>query len=472
MNFINKMLYTFRSNIVIKTLLLFLIINCLSVLGLFLYMPRAIFYFEYALVLFLIIYFNKPKLAYVVFVILLLLDFLDAFSSVYLFNVFEFLRNAKYLFLYKISFFQILMVLVFIIALIIIYKLIIKLNSRIQKNKKNGLRTLLFVYTLIFVLDLFNGSNKITDNHTTWKISNTNIASFITKNYIYYFEQLFSINTNKVSKYTEESPVFSYFKNDNKNNEMVIIVESWGLINDSTIRNNVRQFINQMIVEKGFRSQWGTTSFTGSTTSAALKQFLNLKGYYNYFLNKTSLSTGDTSLFDIKNLQGYHTSAFHAYTGKMFSRSTWCPNIGIQNVYFRENYIAEHLNEPNSIQEESPFPAIKDELMFDYLLNKTSGPQKEFTYFLTVNSHLPFRYRITSGYPSLTNQINGLQISDEAKSQLMFIYEQLYYYIDKLSKSKYNRIIIMGDHVPPYMNIQDRHFYNNLFVPYLYLTRD
>ena len=115
MNFINKILYTFRSSIVIKTLLLFLIINCLSVLGLFLYMPRAIFYFEYALVLFLIIYFNKPKLAYVVFVILLLLDFLDAFSSVYLFNVFEFLRNAKYLFLYKISFFQILMVLVFIL---------------------------------------------------------------------------------------------------------------------------------------------------------------------------------------------------------------------------------------------------------------------------------------------------------------------------------------------------------------------
>ncbi len=472
MKLINKIFLRGSAGIVIQSLLLFLTINILSLLGLFIYMPRAIFYFEYALVLFLIIYFNKPKLAYVVFVIILLLDFFDAFSSVYLFNVFEFLRNFKYLFLYKISFFQILMVLVFILALIIIYKLIIKLNDSIQVNKKVALKTMLLVYAIIFVLDLLNGSNKITDNHSSWKITNKNIASFITKNYIYYFEQLFSINANKVTKYSEPSPVFKYLKNDNTNSEMVIIVESWGLINDSLIRNQVRQFINQKIVEKGFTFNWGMTSFSGSTTSAALKQFLNLKGYYNYFLNKTSLSTGDSSLFDIKNTQGYHTAGFHSYTGKMFARSTWWPNIGMQNVYFRENYLAEHLNEPNSIQEESPFPAIKDELMFDYLLNKTRGPQKEFAYFLTVNSHLPFRYKTATIYPTLTNQINNLQISDEAKSQLMFIYEQLYYYIDKLAKSKFKRIIIMGDHVPPYININDRHFYNDQNVPYLYLRKD
>lgn len=156
----------------------------------------------------------------------------------------------------------------------------------------------------------------------------------------------------------------------------------------------------------------------------------------------------------------------------MFARSAWWPNIGMQNVYFRDNYIVDHINESNSIQGDAPFPAIKDELMFDYLLNKTTGAQKEFTYFLTVNSHLPFRHKTDTVYPILTNAISKLQVSEEAKNQLMLIHEQIAFFIQKLAKSKYQRIIIMGDHMPPYLNIRDRNFYSPKLVPYLYLSKD
>jgi phosphoglycerol transferase MdoB-like AlkP superfamily enzyme len=253
---------------------------------------------------------------------------------------------------------------------------------------------------------------------------------------------------------------------------MVIIVESWGLIKNPLIRSKVRQFISNKITETGFKQEWGITKFNGSTTSAGLKQFLNVKGDYQYFINHNSKSACDTSIFDFKQINEYHTSGFHSYTGKMFAREVWWPNIGMQDVYFRDDYIKEHLNEPNSIQGDAPFPAIKDELMLDYLLSKTKGPQKEFTYFLTVNSHLPFRHKTKSLYPILTIAINSLDLSDEAKNQLMLIQEQLVYFIEQLAKSKYQRIIIMGDHMPPFMNITDRYFYSSKLVPYLYLSKD
>ena len=463
---------SFNTKIFFSTLLLFVIVNFLSLLGLFIYIPRAVFYFEYAIVLFIIIYFNKVNIAYILFILFLVLDFFDAFSSVYLFNAIELLKNFKYLFLYKISFLQVFYVLLAIFVLIILYVLIKKINTNVQGNKKAGLKIIAVLYVLIFILDFANGSNTLIDDHRAWKLTNKNIASFLVKNYIYYFQQRAYFKSNRVDKYSDASPVFNYFKNDTLHNEMVIIVESWGLIKNPILRNNLRQFIDKKSSENGFKYEWGLTSFNGSTTSAGLKQFMNVKGDYQYFINHNSKSAGDTSIFDFKQINGYHTSGFHSYTGKMFAREEWWPHIGMLDVYFRDNYIKEHLNETNNIQGDAPFPAIKDELMFDYLLSKTTGPQKEFTYFLTVNTHLPFRHKTATQYPELATTINALAISEEAKNQLMLINNQLAYFIQKLANSKFKRIIIMGDHMPPFMNIQDRYFYSSRMVPYLYLSKD
>ncbi len=472
MSLIRRIFKKTNTRLVGNIVLLFIIINFLSLLGLFIYIPRAIFYYEYALVLVVLIYFNKVNFAYLLFLFFLLLDFFDAFSSVYLFNAVELLKNFKYLLLYKISFLQVFFGLLAVVFLTIIYIIIKKINTRIQENKKGSIKLIALIYVFIFLFDLVNGSNILIDNQGSWKLSNKNIASFLAKNYIYFFQQITYSKSNRIDKYSEKSPVFSYLKNDTINNEIVIIVESWGLIKDSLIRNKVRQIINDKISENGFNYEWGKTRFNGSTNSAELKQFLNIKGEYQYYINHSSLGSGDTSIFNFKKTQGYHNAGFHSYTGKMFARESWWPNIGMQDVYFRDNYIMEHLNEPNSIQGDAPFPAIKDELMFDYLLTKTKGPQKEFTYFLTVNSHLPFRHKTALLYPALTNEMNGLEISEEAKNQLLLIYNQLAYFIEKLAKSKFKKIIIMGDHMPPFMNIKDRYFYSSKLVPYLYLSKD
>ena len=465
--------------IIIKALLLFLCINAISLLGLFIYIPRAIFYYEYALVLIILIYFNKLKPAYVLFLFLLVLDYFDAFSGIYLFNAIDFYKNIHFLSLYKISFLQVVVSLMAIAWLFVIYIIIKKLKNSLQENKKVAIATIAVLYAIIFCIDFSNGSNFITDNKKAWKITDKNIASFLCHNYVYYLQQLNDPSSIRVDKYTEQSPVFAYFKNDTTHHQMVIIVESWGLINNPILRNNVREYVNEKISQSGFKSEWGTTNFSGSTTSAALKQFLNVKGDYRYFINHKSKASAYPSIFDIKQEQGYHTKGFHSYTGKMFARSDWWPNIGIQDVFFRENYLLEHTQEINSIQTDAPFPSIEDEHMFEYIFSKTdtsktqpNPTQKEFTYFLTVNSHLPFRHKTQDISPTLSNPIHQLAISEEAKNQLMLIHEQLGYFIERLAKSKYQSIIIMGDHIPPFINLQDRLFYHPTMVPYLYLRKD
>ena len=65
---------------------------------------------------------------------------------------------------------------------------------------------------------------------------------------------------------------------------------------------------------------------------------------------------------------------------------------------------------------------IKDNLMFDYLMTKISidSSKKQFTYFLTVNSHLPFRV-INKQAVDTKDPILQYAISEEAKNQLIFI---------------------------------------------------
>jgi len=453
---------------------LFLVINSIGLLGFLIYLPRSVFYYEYGLVLLALMYFKNPAPAFIIFILITVFDLLDTFSGIFLFKTDQFLKILNFAEYYQISWKQITVGALAILYLIIIYKCLQFYQSTIQQNKKHSLQFIVVIYFAVFLIDIFNGSNKLRDERKAWLITNTNIASLLSRNYIYFFSQyLIKDGGNNVKPYTDLSPVFSYLQNDTVNNELVIIVESWGLMSDPTKQENLQKFLQAKVVKAGYQSKWGSTYFNGGTTSAGLKQLLNVKGDYHYYLSHQSKKEINQSIFDIKNKQGYQTNAFHSYTGKMFTRAEWWPNIGIQKMYFRDDYLMEFPKQSEKINGESPFPSIKDNLMFDYLLNKTSkdSSKKQFTYFLTVNSHLPFRSITEEKELDALNPIKTYPISEEAQNQLLFIKNILSYFVEHLSNSKYQKIVIVGDHMPPYINIEDRAFYNSKMVPYIYLYK-
>ena len=66
---------------------------------------------------------------------------------------------------------------------------------------------------------------------------------------------------------------------------------------------------------------------------------------------------------------------------------------------------------------------------------------------------------------------NELKLSEEAKNQIKRISNFLAYIAINLDPNKFQKLLIVGDHIPPFIKKEDRDFYNNQFVPYLIVSR-
>jgi len=97
---------------------LFIFINFLAALDYFVYLPRSLFYYEYIVVLFAIIYFRNLSFAYFLFCLIFILDIFDIISNIYLFDISELLSSLKFIFLFKFNFSTLLN---FIFSILIFY---------------------------------------------------------------------------------------------------------------------------------------------------------------------------------------------------------------------------------------------------------------------------------------------------------------------------------------------------------------
>jgi len=195
-----------------------------------------------------------------------------------------------------------------------------------------------------------------------------------------------NINTKvekpKVNKL--QSVTFETFKNDSLSNQMLILIESFGVLKNLNDQQKVENIISEVFKKNNWKIKWGYTLFEGSTTKAELRELLNRKGDYRYLINNNL-----KSIFNIKNRQGYKTIAAHSYNGSMFERNLWWKNIGINEFFFKES-IQQKNSYKLKLNTESPFHSIKDEETFDFLQKESKINSKNFAYLLTVNTHLPF----------------------------------------------------------------------------------
>ena len=124
----------------IQFTLLFLVINSLGLLGCFIYLPRSMFYYEYALVILALVYFKKPSAAFIIFLILFLFDFLDSFASIFLFKTDQLFRIIKFIEQYHLYTTQILDGSIVIFYLIIVDKCLEYYQHSIKKIKKLAIK--------------------------------------------------------------------------------------------------------------------------------------------------------------------------------------------------------------------------------------------------------------------------------------------------------------------------------------------
>ena len=449
-----------------------LVVNSFGLLGLFAFLPRSIVYYEYALVLICLLFFKRPVYAFMAFGVIFLLDLLNLFSSSYLFSVGEFLSNLRYASLFSISFTHVLALFVLLVYCSIVFYTLKRYSTKIKEDRTGFLFIFFFFYALIFSIDLFNGSSKIVQSEKIFRVTKKNVSSFLTKEYYYFINQ--NLNNDKsiptaLSK-LEESATQHNLLGDNSNKQLLVIMESWGLPNDTAFQSLFQKIISNRAIQHQFKPYWGQTKFRGSTTSAEMRELVHAKGSYKYFFNLKSAESSFPSVFDKKKSAGYETYGFHSFTGKMFARGKWWYNIGLDHIFFRDDIIATNIVTDNQLDGGTPFPSIRDEQMFDFMVQQTKNSKRKFVYLLTVNTHLPFTQIIGDMPGEIFSEISALSISPEAKSQMKKLAIELLYFIDTIKPEEWDDILFVGDHIPPYLRETDRNFFNAEFVPYLFLT--
>jgi phosphoglycerol transferase MdoB-like AlkP superfamily enzyme len=325
---------------------------------------------------------------------------------------------------------------------------------------------------LIFSIDLYNGSSKVVETDKIFRFTKKNISSFLSKEYYYFINQNLyndkSVPTALTNK--EESATQVNLLGDDSNKQLLIIMESWGLPNDSAFHAMFQKTISSLATQRQFKPNWGQTRFRGSTTAAEMRELVSAKGSYKYFFNLKSSESQFPSIFDKKKTAGYETYGFHSFTGKMFARGNWWYNIGLEHIFFRDDILAANIVNTNQLDAGTPFPSVKDEQMFDYMVQQTKGSKRKFVYLLTVNTHLPFTEHIGDMPGEIFSEISKKQISSEAKSQMKKLAIELMYFINALNPEEWDDILFVGDHIPPYLRGSDRKYFNSEFVPYLFLT--
>jgi hypothetical protein len=460
----------------IYRILLFLVImlpNIITLLSRFWFeIDRSLFIYEYLFVFLLMSFRIHYFYSWAFFVSVFFVDLATIFSKLYLFSLSDFLKSLKYLFNYSFNINQLTLLLILFFGLIGLFYLFrfIKIKTG---NDKSSIYFFLFIFTFTFTLtlDTINGSSFLMSYNFNTNFYKGNFAGASTRT-IYNLITVDNFSTNEAitNPLNKKSITFKQFAIDTTNSQLLIIVESMGLIDDTIKRKTYQQSISEIFHQKHWKTSWGKTQFKGSTTSAELRELLNCTGGYQNFINPKS-TNNIYSIFRIKNKQGFHTNAIHSYKGDMFQRNQWWKNIGIEDVYFRENIQALY-NYKLKLYRGTSFISLNDEDAFNFIQAKATKQGKQFSYLLTVNSHLPFMLNVEKPISSYLFDIdNEMNLSVEAKNQHKKISNFLIHIASHLDSSKFQSILIVGDHMPPFVKKDDRSFYNNQYVPFCIVTK-
>lgn len=246
-------------------------------------------------------------------------------------------------------------------------------------------------------------------------------------------------------------------------NLLLIVVESWGQMKDQRIQDAILQPLHAG-AERG-QFQWlKTGQATGghATVEAELRYLCGLGARY---LNLESVSEGFEHCmpWQLKE-RGYATTAIHAADGGMHARKFWYPRAGFDKIFFHDT--ARWKTHCHS------FPGVCDrEIMESTLPAVFAGKDRQFVYWMTLNTHAPYDER-DLWMEALDCAENQLPEHGDT-CRLSKLHAQFFHQFAQVLAQPAMRgteVFIVGDHSPPILDQDEfkRNFVDGL-VPYVHL---
>lgn len=433
--------------------------------------------FIFIINLILYIYLNNKYLFFGLQFFLLIIYAGILLPHIYFFNVFSFYARSNYILLEPFKFATYLIVLILFIVTIYFYSLFqLKIINKLKSKKSLNYLILILILCKIIIppnLYLFNfldGENKI-----TLTLINQNKLAYYKTDYI-----VFKAGGSKIKNYVcasnnNLSPTIQLMYNTKSKKELLLIIESWGKLNDINEQKKLLKYFedvfnNKTYLSKNFRIHTGETCFNGNTSAAEGRELLNMNDEESYraFLNK-----GIKPQFNIvfyKNKNNYFTQA--AFSGSKEYGSNWGNAEGFRKkLGFNSTFYFEDLNNNNPINHENSYRAVDDESMIDSLFSESALHQKIFSYGLTINTHTPFELD-----KSKIDKLDYKQFKEIFKGNKSAI-DQLYrikmiieYTFNKLGQTanSFEEILLIGDHANPEFRST---IYNNEKVPFINIKK-
>ncbi|THU39809.1 hypothetical protein FAM09_07890 [Niastella caeni] len=249
--------------------------------------------------------------------------------------------------------------------------------------------------------------------------------------------------------------------------EALILVESWGLLNNKELQHEVLQPIYDLAKGHLYTIKEDSTPYKYLTQAG---EFRELTGYVFHYYQVKDKWVKENSLLIKKQQQGYHVIGVHGNTGRFYRRQIIWPVLGVQEMFFSEDFTK--LSMPSCGN--SVFRGICDTAINTWLLdNMNRQPdRKEFYYWVTLNTHFPLVEIHDEAYRVFSEKWKTQGITENL---LQLAYQHRLFFKDianKLSKpgAPKGHVLLVGDHAPPLMDPTDRKLFSTHWVPYIELT--
>jgi hypothetical protein len=435
---------------------------------------RPIFYYEYLALPFIFTLLPNNKLRWLALSLTLLGDVVVSLARFYFFDSFNYITKIPSIFFSHFSFsFWIILILGVVLFSYLVYAIVkgwgLIVNDLTNKADRKKwklfyLKFLFICFIIIYSIDIKTGNSFF--NFKTIGNNHNNFSQSLLVQY-YNDAKIFSKRyspVNEMQDYHNGSISYKYLKADSSHHQALIVLESWGYINDAKIRNSQLQELLQL-KNKGYQVILDSSTFQGGTSQAEARELLNKTGeaYYSIIQN---LPNKVNSIIDLKNKEGYYSTALQSFSGFHSSGYLFRKSLGfssIKELSFFKDSLHFTLNYNNH------YESVNDEVVFEYGFKTALSHPKSFTYLLTINTHLPFNGNIN-------NQIiNEAEIkalpTKESLGQYSRLKEQFKAIAILLEKYPIDKLVIVGDHPAPFVNTNERDFYSKKWVPAIIIKK-
>ena len=284
--------------------------------------------------------------------------------------------------------------------------------------------------------------------------------------------------TNGLSgHYTREAPRDARFESastlsgwgaasPSRDHRLLVMVESLGQPSGGTeLERRLFALYRTPAVRARYTITTGKTLFYNSTTAGEVRELCGRWGDYYELLDRPDPGCLPAQL----RRRGYDTIALHSFVGAFFDRAEWYPNVGFGQRVFRDALHARGAQKCGGV-----FAGVCDRDVPKQIGALLAAAQKPtFVYWLTVNSHLP----VPQGMNLEVDHCG--QVSPALQRDLPLICRQLAIWeaIDRALVKAITAddfpatdILIVGDHMPPYVDRTHRSQFDPEHVPWIRLT--